>query len=211
MPGSANHKLLPDYLAFVLDRLILPEPPVGDPFDPTIHGEGLAFDGTAEPPRPAENLFALAVGSQWLDRWSGANACVLVPSSGAAGNGPTGSDLRTLQSERDRVALFALRWNIDVHVWGRESPEAVGRAKDTERLREAFQILNNVARVMYLSTSGYGKWEGVAGVNNDTETMRYGELIVVTFSVSLPVYDYVRTKIPLPQVLQPAAGHPVVS
>jgi hypothetical protein len=188
MPGSANHKLLPDYLAFVLDRLILPEPPVGDPFDPTIHGEGLAFDGTAEPPRPAENLFALAVGSQWLDRWSGANACVLVPSSGAAGNGPTGSDLRTLQSERDRVALFALRWNIDVHVWGRESPEAVGRAKDTERLREAFQILNNVA-----------------------ETMRYGELIVVTFSVSLPVYDYVRTKIPLPQVLQPAAGHPVVS
>ena len=196
MPGSAAPNSLPDYFQSVLDRLILAPP----------NGDGLACDGTAEAPRASDDLFALCLGSQWLDRWSGANACVIVPAGGVGGN-----QLKTLQGNKERPVLFSLRWSIEIHVWGREAPENVtGRARDVQRYKEAFQIFENVSRVLYVLASGYGEWVDLTGFNNDTPVNKYGEEIVATFSVPVPIYDYQRTHIPLPQQLKPAAGNPVV-
>jgi hypothetical protein len=201
MPGSAAPNSLPDYLRSVMDRLIL-EPP---------QGEGLAFDGTQALDRPGEGLFALCLGPQWLDRWSGANACVLVPGVGGVGPGPTGSALKTLQSVRKRVALFSLLWSIEIHVWGRDPGAAVlDRDRDVERYREAFQIFENVSRVLYVSSSGYGLWSDNRGFNQETPINRYGEAIVATFMVPVSIYDYPHQNIAVPQQLTPASGQPAV-
>jgi hypothetical protein len=204
MPGSAAPKSLPDFFQSVMDRLILPIPSPGVPFDPMVHGEGLAYDGTQEADRPSENGFALCFGSQWLQQWTGANVAVILPTTGAAG------ELKTLQSTGERRALFALRWAVEVHAWGRESPSAVGRAKDIERFREAYHIFENVGRVLYVTASAYGRWEGLSGFSTDTEVMRYGELIVATFSVSVPIYDYPKSYIQMPQTLVPGPAAPTV-
>jgi hypothetical protein len=176
-------------------------------------GEGIAYDGTAEGPRPAETQFALCLGPQWLDQWKGANACVLVPSVGAVGQGATGSAIKTLQGKRDRIALFSLMWGVEIHVWGRE-PDAlvVGRQRDVERYREAFQIFENVSRVLYLYASGYGLWSDNQGWNTETPINRYGEAILATIMFPVPVYDYPRFRIPRPtdQQLIPDVGQPII-
>jgi hypothetical protein len=193
MPGAAAPKSLPDYLAAVMDRLILTPP----------NGEGLAYDGTT--PRLAERPFALTMGKQWLDQWTGANACCLVPSTGSP------STLRTLQTKRERVALFSVRWATDIYIWGRDPDSSVvGRVRDVERLREPIQVFENVARVMWLLASGYGQIDELSGFMVETQNLDYGAAIKATFSVPVPVYDYKKTYIPVPQTLTPAAGHPVV-
>lgn len=204
MPGSAAPKNFADWIAAVMDRLILDPPaPPG--------GEGLAYDGTASGARPAEDRFALCFGAQWLDQWKGANACTLVSAGGGVGSSETGNALKTIQTGGDRRAIFSLRWSIEVHVWGRDAASDVtGRARDVERLREAIQIFENVSRVLHLFASGYGRWEEFSGPDIETPVNRYGESIVARFSVPCAVYDYKRTRIETPQVLTPATGQPVV-
>lgn len=211
MPGQIAPKDLTDYLGFVMDRLILPEPPSGDLFILGTHGEGLAFDGTLPAPRPADTLFSLCLGAQWLDRQSGGNACVLVPGLGGTGPGPTGSAQKTLQSGGAYRTLFSLRWSIEIHVWGREAPANVtGRARDVQRYKEALTIFKHVSRVMYLAAyGGYAQWDSVQGFNAEASVTNYGESLAATLYVIDPVYDYKRTYITLPQVLTPANGQPV--
>lgn len=193
MPGAAAPKSLSDFLARAMDRLILAPP----------FGEGLACDGTAV--RPDDTIFALCLGKQWLDQWTGANACVLVPAGGAPGA------LKTLQTKRERIAIFAVRWAIQIWVWGREPGEDItGRARDTERLREPIQIFENVSRVLWILASGYGSIDENSGFQIETQNLDYGAALMATFSVPVPVYDYVRTYITLPQTLQPAAGNPAI-
>lgn len=150
--------------------------------------------------------FALYVGPQHLQDFTGADVCTIVPSVGAPGGG-----LQARRTIHDRKALGSLDLTVDIHVWGSE-PDATGLQSgywDIERYRAPCAILQNVLRVMYWQAKGFQSIQNVEGWVNETEKLRHGEMLVASFAVSFVVYDFPDTLMPSGLVLT-GSGQPTI-
>lgn len=185
MPGSAMEIGFESVIQAIAERCFL---------------EGIAYDGTT--PRTTETAFALTVGPQWLAQYTGGNAAVIVPAPGSPGDDQAGSGLRALHTQNTAggKAVFSYWVGFDYHVWGREPDASIqGIQRDTLRMKEARQIVENLLRISYLLTQGSFRLTAIGANNGDTQVFRYGEAILASVQFRCPVYDYPGAVVPVPQ------------
>lgn len=155
----------------------------------------------------SEAAFSVWIGTQNRDVWTGGNSLVMIPSSG--------SEEKPAAFHNQNAArrhLATVRWSLDCLIWGAEPAAGAfpGFEQDGERLRSAYQIWENVARVLKCSAYGFGRIEEIAAWDQETASLRYGESLSMRYSVPIPFYDWPRANIPTPQALKPKAGQPIV-
>lgn len=184
----------------------------------SVTASTLVFTGavlfTTEGPTPDVQLdgtaasgFAYYCGPQHLNDWTGANVCVLVPSTGAPGNG-----LQARRTATPRKALGGLDFSLDIHVWGGEPPSSVALRSgvwDDERYRAPGEILQNVLRVLFWIAKGFQSITAFDGWANETEKLRHGEALKATFTVSFAIFDYSDTMLPSGLILT-GSGQPII-
>lgn len=152
--------------------------------------------------------FAYYCGPQHLNDWTGANVCVIVPSTGAPGNG-----LQARRTATPRKALGGLDFALDIHVWGAEPSTSVPLkcgTWDDERYRAAGEIIQNVLRVMFWQAKGFQSIVAFDGWANETEKLRHGEILKATFGVSFAIYDFPDTMLPSGLILTKGSGQPTI-
>lgn len=155
----------------------------------------------------AEASFSVWHGTQNRDNWTGANSVVFLPSSGAE---EKPAAFHSSNAERRHIAT--VRWSLTCLIWGVEPrvEDFPGMKWDAERLRSAYQIWENVARVLKGSAYGFGRIESIDPWDQETAALRFGESLSMRYSVPIPLYDWPRTRTPAPQRLRPKAGEPKV-
>lgn len=152
--------------------------------------------------------FAYYCGPQHLHEWTGADVCTIVPSAGAPGAG-----LQARRTATIRKALGGLDFTLDIHVWGAEPPDSISFKSgvwDDERYRKPGHILQNVLRVLFALAKGFQAITAVDGWSNETEQLRYGEVLKATFAVSFAIYDFADTMLPSGLALTTGIGQPMI-
>lgn len=173
--------------------------------------EGPTANVTITGSRPANGI-ALYHGREWQEVWETPPCVWFRPIRGELGGGESGAGLKTHHTAtRQRQAIASLFWAVEIRVWGIEpdTARATGYLESIERLRDAFEIIDNVVRVCTLSAAGYGKWIEVPGWEGEGVTS-HGESAVLLFAVPVTVYDYPKPLIPALTPFVFETGNPVV-
>jgi len=138
------------------------------------------------------DTFALYLGSQHLNRWTGADVAVIVPAEGLEG------DFVATPMNRDPRQIGQYKMIFEIHIWAAEAEATAEELRsiwhDVEHLNGAIAIFENIMRVVKVlsRTPGYNL-DGFTW-NNDTEVLRYGEALVARVAVgSFPIYDFAYT------------------
>ncbi len=190
--SGSNNGIYQSVLNVAVSTLTLTSNVVFTAEGPTV---GVQLDGSVV------DGFALYVGPQWLDRWTGANVCTIVPSYGEP------STLAALHTVGVPEPLGAISMGIDVHVWGDED---ASQARDSQSIWHDIErysteeILQNVTRAIHYASAVELVTVGqIDGWQNETEILRFGEAFVYRMAVSIPYYDFDQALVPLPQSLDP--------
>lgn len=141
-----------------------------------------------------ETSFALYYGTQWNDAWTGPNKAWFRVSTAER------VDLKTMHTgTRSRTALDCFGWRLEVRIWGPEPTDVeqvTTYRRDVMRMRPAYNIFENVARVIRSRGPGYVTFAEVQGWQDETAILRHGEELFFAAVLPIPIYDYQKPALP---------------
>ncbi len=169
--------------------------------------EGPTADVSISSEHP-DTSFAIYFGPQWHDHWA-TPPCVWFRVTSA-----TRQDLKTFHTAtRQRTAIDCFGWRLEVRIWGSEpvtTEPPTSYRHDIDRLRPAYEIFENVARVIRQRGPGYVQFPDVPGWENETSIQRFGEELAFASMIPIPIYDYQKPALPSGLELKFGSGVPLV-